>query len=118
MIQHAFKTSHLLQAAVSAVVFGLTGSVQGADLCATRSQSQALAIVICTSGASQPQWRDAGTAACKDKSQCNAWIWDDASKAPQAAPATDSDIPKAQVGDALAIWASDVKQLIVLRKTK
>jgi hypothetical protein len=47
---------------------------------------------------------------------CNAWIWDDPTKAPVKAPATDSDMPKGQAAAAVAIWVNDSNSLISLQR--
>ena len=93
-------------------------ATHAAEVCAVTTRSDAVAVLVCAPTASQQQWRDAGTAACKGRTSCNAWIWNDASKAPVIAPLKDTDLPKAQSGAASAIWVADTAQLIVLRKTK
>ncbi len=84
--------------------------------CVTKDSSAQLALVLCATGADQASLKSAGQAACKGKAPCNAWIWEDASKLPPKAPATDKDLPKSATGAARAVWIQDSQSLIELRK--
>ena len=95
----------------------LSGHAAGAEACTVKSRSERVVVVVCPKGQNQDQLRAAGTAACKGNTGgCNAWIWDDASKAPTKAPAVDADMPKATAGSARAVWLNDSQSLMELRK--
>jgi len=98
-------------------MLGLSGSVF-AQACATKDSSEQLALVLCGKSADQAALKAAGVAACKGKTACNAWIWDDAGKLPAKAPAADKDLPKASSGAARAVWIQDSQHLMELRKVR
>lgn len=104
-------------AALAALAFAL-GNTFAAPACKVVSTSDSVAVVLCARSAGNDEWRSAGALACKDKKSCNAWIWDDESKAPKTAPAKDTDMPKSQTGAARAIWVSPGDQLIIVNKAK
>jgi len=88
-----------------------------AGACSVKSRSERVAIVVCPPGSKQDMLRAAGTAACKGQTgTCNAWIWDNAAKAPAKAPAIDTDMPKSVTGAARAVWINDSQSLMELRK--
>lgn len=103
-------------AAVAAFCLFGAGAAHSAALCRTVSHSEAVAIVLCEPKAQATDWRVAGAAACKGKAACNAWIWDDAAKAPQKAPQKDADMPKSQTGAARAVLVMPGGDLILVRK--
>ena len=107
-----------LQGAALAALLLLSGHAMAAPACKVVSTSTSVAIVLCARTAVNADWREAGALACKDKQACNAWIWDDESKAPKTAPAKDTDIPKSQTGAARAVWVSPGDQLILVNKAK
>ena len=107
-----------LQGAALAAGVLLSGHTIAAPACKVVSASASVAIVLCTRSATNEDWRETGALACRDKKSCNAWIWDDESKAPKTAPAKDTDIPKSQTGAARAIWVSPGDQLIFVNKAK
>jgi hypothetical protein len=86
--------------------------------CKLVSSSATVAIVVCNPAAKQTDWRAAGAQACADKPSCNAWIWDDASKAPTVAPLRDTDMPKSQTGAARAIWVKPGDQLVEIGRAR
>jgi hypothetical protein len=91
----------------------------GEAACTLKSRSERVAVLVCPSGASQAAMKAAGAEACKERTAgCNAWIWDDATKAPLKAPAIDTDMPKATAGSARAVWLHDSQSLMELRKAR
>ncbi|CAH1387212.1 conserved exported hypothetical protein [Candidatus Nitrotoga sp. M5] len=86
--------------------------------CTVKDRSESLVIMVCPPHFDNTAWKDAGKAACVSALMCNVWIWEDAAKAPNKAPATDSDLPKSHVATAVAIWVNDSESLISLRKVK
>ena len=84
--------------------------------CESKDSSAELALVLCDKGTGQAALKAAGQAACKGKTVCNAWIWEDASKMPAKAPASGKDLPKTATGAARAVWIQDSQSLIELRK--
>ncbi len=87
-----------------------------AGKCAVRASSGTVVVLICANSAKPDTWREAGIQACKDRSECNAWVWDDAEKAPLKAPAKDAELPKSATAEAVAIWVNDSKSLVTLKK--
>jgi hypothetical protein len=86
--------------------------------CTVKDRSDAVALVICRPGSVQAELKAAGQAACQGLSRCNAWIWDDAAKAPKRAPAVDTDMPKSTTGAARAVWIQEAGHLIELRAAR
>jgi hypothetical protein len=87
--------------------------------CTEKSRSERVVVMVCPAGATPAAMKAAGQAACKGKTGgCNAWIWDDASKAPMKAPAIDTDMPKTTTGNARAVWLNDSQSLMELRKAR
>jgi hypothetical protein len=87
--------------------------------CAVKSRSERVVVMVCPASATPAVMKAAGQAACKDKTGgCNAWIWDDASKAPMKAPAIDTDMPKTTTGAARAVWLNDSQSLMEVRKAR
>lgn len=87
--------------------------------CQVKDRSDRVAVVVCAPGTTQAALQAAGADACKGRtSGCNAWIWEDASKAPTKAPAVDTDLPKATAGAARAVWIGDSQSLMELRKPR
>jgi hypothetical protein len=97
------------------------GSASAADAseCTISDASKNVVIIVCPPGLEEKDFKTAGEKACfLDEGICNAWIWDDAKKAPTTAPRQDIDLSKKQIRDAVAIWASNEQNLVVLRKVK
>jgi hypothetical protein len=94
------------------------GAAWASPLCRTVSQSEAVAIVVCSPKAKQADWQSGGAAACEGKTRCNAWIWDDDAKAPKKAPEKDTDMPKSQTGAAVAVLITPGNELVLVRKLK
>ena len=101
----------------------LLGSVMAADPrptglgeCAARTGTGSVVVLVCPPGLEERAWREAGQKACATSGQCNAWIWDNPSKAPQQVPKTDAEITKAQAADAVAVWINDTQHLMLLRR--
>jgi hypothetical protein len=86
--------------------------------CEVRSRSEAVAVLICRADLEEAALVAAGKAACGTRVPCNAWMWDDASKAPEKAPARDADMPKATAAAAVGIWANDTKVFVRVRRAK
>lgn len=101
-----------------ASLLGLIGAVSAHAGCSTKDSSDQVALVLCSANTDQAALKAAGMAACKTKLVCNAWIWDDASKLPPKAPATDKELPKSATGAARAIWINDSQSLVELRKAR
>ncbi len=101
-----------------ASLLSLIGAAGAHASCSTKDSSEQLALVLCSASTDQAALKAAGMAACKGKQVCNAWIWDDASKLPPKAPATDKELPKSATGAARAIWINDSQSLIELRKAR
>ncbi|MFG6467850.1 hypothetical protein [Roseateles sp. BYS87W] len=86
--------------------------------CRTHDRSEQVALVLCSTHTDAAALKAAGEAACKGKTLCNAWIWDDASKMPAQAPVADKDLPKSASSAARAIWIHDSQHLMQLRKAR
>lgn len=121
--------NNLLAAArVALIGFGLcclAGSLQAAPAandagaCSVKSRSDRVVILVCPPGASQEVLRSAGVAACQGHTAgCNAWIWDNPTKAPMKAPAIDTDMPKSTTGSARAVWLNESQSLMEVRKAR
>ncbi len=86
--------------------------------CSIRDSSEKVVLVVCPAGLDQPEWRAAGTKACRSTTGiCNAWIWDSQEKAPEKAPLMDGDMDIKNRGDAIAVWVNDAQRLMIIRKT-
>lgn len=101
-------------------LLALSGTpAQAADAkCVVKNRSSAIAIVVCPAGTEREALQAAGIRACKDLNPCNAWIWEDANKAPATAPEKDTDMPKSVTGAARAVWVNGAENLIELRKVR
>ncbi|SEO17461.1 hypothetical protein SAMN05216404_1134 [Nitrosospira multiformis] len=99
-------------------VSALADPVAPSSQCTIRDRNDTIVILVCAPGGNPESWRDAAQAACGSTLMCNAWIWDDPSKAPVKAPATDSDMPKGQAVAAIAIWVNDSNSLISLQRVR
>lgn len=86
--------------------------------CEVRSRSEALAVLVCQPRLDEAALVAAGKSACGTRVQCNAWMWDDASKAPAKAPARDADMQKAVAAAAIGIWANDRQVFVRVRPAK
>jgi hypothetical protein len=108
--------NRLVVPAVAALAMAVLLPVASASPCSIKSRSETLVVMVCAPGQAADDLRDVGRAACKEKTMCNVWIWDDPSKAPDKAPRADSEIPKQQAADAIAIWVNDSQSLISLKR--
>ena len=86
--------------------------------CTVKNRSDAVVLVVCGSGLSESVWHEAGKAACGDRHYCNAWIWDDESKVPRVAPATDAGLRKVDSAAAVAVWINDSEMLMTLKRVR
>jgi hypothetical protein len=86
--------------------------------CEVRSRSEAIAVLVCQPDLEEAALVAAGKSACGTRVPCNAWMWDDASKAPEKAPVRDADIPKTTAAAAIGIWANDTKVFVRVRRAK
>ena len=84
--------------------------------CSVRDAEESIRVLICPPGLDQQAYRVAGQEACGARLMCNAWIWDSADKAPKNVPKQDSEIDPKAAGDAVAVWANDTKQLMLIRR--
>ncbi len=91
-------------------------SVWASPLCRTVSQSETVAVVVCSPLSKQADWQSGGAVACQGKARCNAWVWDDETKAPKKAPEKDTDMPKSQTSAARAVLITPSKELVLVRK--
>jgi hypothetical protein len=110
-------------ARITMILMALSGTALApaavaAPACNVKSQNGSIVILVCPANASPEGLRDAGVAACKDRKPCNAWIWDDASKAPLSAPLKEADFPKSAMQEVRAVWMNDSQNLMTLRKVK
>jgi hypothetical protein len=88
----------------------------GKSKCTVRDSEGTIRVLICPPGLSQEEMRVAGEEACGVQVLCNAWMWDAGSAAPQNAPSRDADIDPTVAGNAVAVWANDVKTLMMIKK--
>ena len=88
----------------------------GKSQCSLRDAEGSIRVLICPPGLDQQAYRIAGQEACGARLMCNAWIWDSADKAPKNVPKQDSEIDPKAAGDAVAVWANDTKQLMLIRR--
>jgi hypothetical protein len=102
-----------------AITFATTPAVgQNAGNCTIRDQKGAVTFLLCPPGLDKAAWRQAGEAACRGRTTCSAWIWDDPNKAPKSAPQLASQIKQADLLSTVAIWDNDKKQMMMIRKVK
>ena len=74
--------------------------------CENRGRVALAAIVICPPGLSDRDLELAGQTACPGSRLCNAWIWDDPTRAPRRPPDFANPMTDAQVNSAVAVWVS------------
>jgi hypothetical protein len=86
--------------------------------CQVRSRSEALAVLVCQPKLDEAALVTAGKSACGTRVQCNAWMWDDASKAPAKAPARDAAMPKDAAAAAIGIWTNDAQAFVRIRPAR
>jgi len=96
----------------------LSPTANAATTCDVKSRSESVAVVLCPASVTPKAMRDAGVAACRGLKPCNAWIWDDAAKAPAKAPANEADLSKDAVLGARAVWMNDSQNLMMMQKVK
>jgi hypothetical protein len=92
-------------------------SAAGPNACSVQARGNSVIVVVCARGLDMHAWREAGEQACGSLAPCNAWIWDDAKKAPLNAPKTDAELTKEQAADAVAIWMNDSGRMVLIRRT-
>ena len=86
--------------------------------CSVQSSNGQVVILVCKPGLDQLALRTAGEAACEQATGiCNAWFWEDADIAPETAPASDADLDKDKVREAIAVWVHDSARLMLLKKS-
>ena len=93
-----------------------TDGAVGRSKCTLRDSAEGIRVLICPPGLSQQEMRVAGEEACGVQVMCNAWIWDAGSAAPKNVPKKDTDIEPEVAGNAVAVWANDVKTLMLIKK--
>ncbi len=103
---------------LSLIGCALSPAANATATCGVKSRSEGIVVVVCPASATPKAMRDAGVAACQGLKPCNAWIWDDAAKAPAKAPGSESDLSKGEVRDARAVWMNDSQNLMMLEKVK
>ena len=99
------------------VAFTFTPVASAESGCLVRDTNELVTVVICPSGLEQGDWQKAGVEACGNRKPCAAWIWDDASKAPEVTPPTPTDLSRAEIVSAVAIWVNETSQLIMISST-
>lgn len=87
------------------------------DHCEVKAGGGFVMVVVCPPGLSDQDWREAGERACKGKSACNAWIWNDNVSAPNRSPTFDSPMTDAQADSAIAVWVDKARTLNVSATT-
>ncbi len=106
-------------ACVTASLIGSAGARAEPGPCEVRSHSQKVAILVCPPALDANGWRDAGRKACADSNGvCNAWIWNDGDLAPTTAPATDGQLDRDAVRNAVAVWVDDSQRLVRITKVE
>lgn len=83
--------------------------------CTVKNRSEAIVVVVCQPALDQAVWSKAGRQACGPRTKCNAWIWDDAKKAPDVAPLADANLTAQQSASAVAVWANDSQSLLLIK---
>jgi hypothetical protein len=115
----SLATSCLYAAPIGILLLAVPLQVEASEAsCSVLSKSDTVAIVICGKSTDKEVWRDAGLKACEGKTLCNAWIWDDRTKAPKTAPKTDADMSKSEASSARAIWIHDDQKLVLIRQVR
>lgn len=113
----SLATSCLCAVGIGILLLAVSTQVESSEAsCSVLSKSETVVIVICGKSTVKEAWRDAGLKACEGKTLCNAWIWDDRTKAPKTAPKTDADMSKAEASSARAIWIHDDQKLVLIRE--
>ena len=106
-------------ACLAASLIGAANAGAQSGPCEVRSHSQKVAIVVCPAALDANGWRDAGRKACAGSNGvCNAWIWNDGELAPTTAPATDGELDRDVVRNAVAVWVDDSQRLIRITKVE
>jgi hypothetical protein len=82
--------------------------------CTALKGENGIRVVLCTPGLTAEALSSAGREACGPLQRCNAWIWDSADNIPDYTPSKDADIRPEDAGSAVAVWANDSKQLLLI----
>lgn len=82
--------------------------------CSVLAGEEFIRVVLCPPGLSAEALSVAGREACGALERCNAWIWDDADRIPDYNPKQDADIKPDDAGSAVAVWANDSEQLLLI----
>ena len=82
--------------------------------CTIKTRNDRIVIMVCPQGLGRTEWQNAGKSACDATKRCRVWIWDDAGKAPDAAPASDEALSQKLAFAAVAVWVNDSESLILL----
>ena len=106
----------LLLAPVLASSVAAQDAQRGKSRCAVKDSSGLLKVVVCPPGLDEEALRVAGEEACGIAVLCDAWIWDDASKAPREAPEGQSELDPKYTQSAVAVWFNDRKGLLMVRR--
>ena len=98
-----------------ALLAAVSAQADGPAICTVRVRSAELIVLICSRDAGDQVWRARSQVACAAQSRCNVWIWEDPAKAPEVAPASDTQIVPSQSDSAVAVWINESQTLVKLR---
>ncbi len=116
-MKRAFSAvSTLLLAALLSGGAAAEPQAAGKSQCSVRDSSELLKVVVCPPGLDEEALRIAGEEACGLAVLCNAWIWDDAAKAPTEVPEGQSELDPKNAQSAIAVWFNDRKGLLMVRR--
>lgn len=116
-MKRAFSNvSVLLSATLLAGGVAAEPQAAGKSQCSLRGSSDLLKVVVCPPGLDEEALRIAGEQACGLAVLCNAWIWDDAAKAPTEVPEGQSELDPKNAQSAIAVWFNDRKGLLMVRR--
>jgi hypothetical protein len=114
---HGFRFSvHLATCLMISILPAMASAADGP--CSVKNRGAAVVVMVCPAKLPPEALRAAGIQGCKGRKVCNAWIWDDAAKAPAKSVDTDQDLPKSATGSARAVWISEGEQLMELQRAR
>jgi len=99
----------LVVTASAAIAYPAISTAQ--SKCEVQGKASINVVVVCPEGLSKDDWVVAGKAACPTSDPCNAWIWDDADKAPALPPSLSNPMHWDYVISAVAVWINKAQVL-------
>lgn len=86
--------------------------------CTQSSSTDVISIVICPEDVSMEEMVAAGRSFCDGRLPCGAWVWSDASMAPEEAPENHDGLTQEQVTSSKGVWVAEQEQFISIEATQ